>query len=174
MRFGALVRIQKSWLYTGFAETSKSPQPAIHIKMELEGEYFEVNCEEWKQGIPAHDKKTVSIHIDFFGEQESSRYSEEGERCIGHILLHIVNGSIITKGKKRGEHEKIAGAVIRIYLPISMFSILTSMRDQWKWVEIYTYASDLVSRVDSHEQETVDTFRSLIRTIEFFAPKAVR
>jgi hypothetical protein len=157
--FVAWVRIDHFSAWVGF--TKKSLEPFQDLEMELYGENFKIEYDGW-QKLPPH-KKMIWLHISFAQEQEcDSDINEEIDgKFIGTIQLALDDNHMRVSRKEPG---KIAKVWVNIRLPMSMFPIVASMKDQS--IKVQTAH---VSKEGFYNHEGLDDVVALVRAIEFWS-----
>ncbi len=154
----AWVHMTESEVWTGFYR--RTHQPYIDTEIELYGEHFNIQYDEWKN-LPKH-KKMVWVKIEFTENEEDLRvYVDEEEGVyIGTIRLAFED-NMFPESKK--EPEKIAKVWINIKLPLSRFPFIVSVAQGGVMIETAHYPKDKFP--DSDELESAV---AVVRAIRFF------
>jgi len=161
MKLGQLtawVHMTESEVWTGF--TRSTHQPYIAPNIELYGEHFEIQYDEWKN-LPKHKKK-VWVNIEFTEDEEDLRayVDEEGGIYIGTIRLAFDDNM---SPESENEPRKIARVWINVTLPLSRFPFIVSVAQGGVMVKTEHYPKDRLP--DSDE---LDSAVSIVRAIRFF------
>jgi hypothetical protein len=148
----------ESEVWTGF--TRRTHQPYISPNIELYGEHFNIQYDEWKN-LPKH-KKMVWVNIEFTKDEEDLRVhvDEEGEVYIGTIRLALDDNMF---PESEDEPKKEAKVWIDVKLPLSRFPFIVSVAQGGVMVETAHYPKDKLP--DSDE---LDSNVSVVRAIRFF------
>ncbi len=154
----AWVHMTESEVWTGFYR--RTHQPYIDTEIELYGEHFNIQYDEWKN-LPKH-KKMVWVNIEFTENEEDLRVyvDEEEEVYIGSIHLAFEDDMF---PESENEPKKIAKVWINIKLPLSRFPFIVSVAQGGVMIETTHYPKDKFP--DSDELESAV---AVVRAIRFF------
>jgi hypothetical protein len=157
-QFTAWVHMTESEVWTGF--TKRTHQPYINTEIELYGEHFDIQYDEWKN-LPKH-KKMVWVHIGFTENEEVLReyVDEEGGVYIGDIRLAFEDDMF---PESKEEPEKIAKVWINIKLPLSRFPFVVSAAQGGVMIKTAHYPKNKFPNSDDLESSV-----AVVRAIRFF------